>query len=232
MDIIQKFLTPNQYSRPQRKLEKINKIVVHWVGNAGSTAEGNRNYFESLKSGQTYITKNGQKAYTYASSHYVIGLNGEIIQCIPESEWAYCSNSMNKESISIENCHPDWIGRFNISTYNSLIQLCADICKRYNLNPLTDIIRHYDVISAGGKDCPRWFVNNPADWEKFKKDVDLYIKEKELTWREILKKTSANPQDWEKAINTIVELAKDANIGELDIFQYLPNLIENIHNSK
>ena len=41
-----------------------------------------------------------------------------------------------------------------------------------------------------------------------------------------------NMKDWEKAISVMVELAKDSNIGELDIFQYLPQLIENIHNSK
>lgn len=53
-----------------------------------------------------------------------------------------------------------------------------------------------------------------------------------MTWQEILQKLSANPQDWEKAINTMVKLAKEANIGELDIFQYLPDLIEKIYNNK
>lgn len=57
-------------------------------------------------------------------------------------------------------------------------------------------------------------------------------KVKEMTWLEILQKISANPQDWEKAINTMVKLAKEANIGELDIFQYLPDLIEKIYNNK
>lgn len=52
---------------------------------------------------------------------------------------------------------------------------------------------------------------------------------KEMTWQEILQKTSANPADWEKAINTMVKLTKEANIGELDIFQYLPDLIEKIY---
>ena len=81
------------------------KLLFHWVGNAGSSAIANRNYFESLK--------NTHK--TYASSHYIIGLNGEIIRCIPEDEVAFHagSRSMNRKSIGIEDCHPDWGGKFN-----------------------------------------------------------------------------------------------------------------------
>ena len=37
----------NEYSRPGIPLEKINGIVVHYTANPGSTAEENRNYFES-----------------------------------------------------------------------------------------------------------------------------------------------------------------------------------------
>ena len=125
MNIEDRLLTINQYSRSGEKQNKIEKIVVHWVGNAGSSALGNRNYFESLATSHK----------TYASSHYIIGLNGEIIRCIPENEVAFHSGSysMNRKSIGIEDCHPDWEGKFNDNTYNSLVELCADICKRYNL---------------------------------------------------------------------------------------------------
>ena len=79
MEIQDKLLTINSYSRSGEKQNKIEKIVVHWVGNAGSSAIANRNYFENLKDSHK----------TYASSHYVIGLNGEIIRCIPENEVAF-----------------------------------------------------------------------------------------------------------------------------------------------
>lgn len=171
MEIIKNLLTPNKYSRPQRKLENVTKIAVHYVGNPGSSAEGNRNYFESLKVGKSYTTKNGQKAYLYASSHYIIGLKGEIMQCIPEEEWAYCTNAANKYSISIECCHPASDGKFTNETYNSLVELCADLCIRYELNPLTDLIRHYEITK---KICPKWFVDNPKEWDLFK----LKVKEK------------------------------------------------------
>lgn len=165
MQIKQMLLTPNKYSRPQIKLSKVTAVAVHYVGNPGSTAEGNRNYFESLKSGA-----NG----TYASSHYIIGLQGEIVQCTPENEQSYCTNQANSYTISIEHCHPDGTGKPTAQTYDSLIELVADLCKRYKLNPLKDIIRHYDVT---GKMCPLWFVKNSDEWDNFKKNVQAKIKE-------------------------------------------------------
>lgn len=143
MEIIQMFLTPNKYSRPGIKLEKVLKIAVHYVGNAGSSAKNNRNYFENQKNGGRYV-----------SSHFIIGLSGEIIQCIPLDEWSYCTNEANGYSISIECCHPDSSGKFTAATEKSLAELCAYLCKKFGLDPMTDIIRHYDVT---GKQCPLYW---------------------------------------------------------------------------
>ena len=41
-------LTPNPYSRPQKPLEEVRGIVVHYVANPCSTARENRSYFEQL----------------------------------------------------------------------------------------------------------------------------------------------------------------------------------------
>lgn len=159
MNIEERLLTINPYSRSGEKQNKIENIIVHWVGNAGSSAIANRNYFENLATSHK----------TYASSHYVIGLNGETIRCIPENEVAFHSGSysMNRKSIGIENCHPAWDGKFNENTYNSLVELCAEICKRYVLS-VNNIIRHYDVT---GKNCPKYYVEHEDEWIKFKNDV-------------------------------------------------------------
>ncbi|PYG88508.1 N-acetylmuramoyl-L-alanine amidase [Ruminiclostridium sufflavum DSM 19573] len=170
MKITEMLLTPSLYNRQQTKIN-VTKIAVHYVGNPNSTALANRNYFESLSKSRT----------TKASSHYIIGLQGEIIRCIPEKEQSICTNSANPYSISIECCHPDTTGKFKETTYNALIELCADICRRYNLNPLADIIRHYDVT---GKICPKWFVDNPKEWEVFRNKVNVAI---EMTFEEALK---------------------------------------------
>lgn len=168
MEIQEKLLTINPYSRSGESQNRIENIVVHWVGNAGSSAIANRNYFENLQ--------NTHK--TYASSHYVIGLDGEIIRCIPEDEVAFHagSYSMNRKSIGIEDCHPDWDGKFNENTYNSLVELCADICKRYELS-VDNIIRHYDVT---GKNCPKYYVEHKDEWIKFKNDVAKKIGQAEV----------------------------------------------------
>ena len=159
MKIEKMLLTPNPYSRPQIAIGTIKNIIIHWVGNAGSSAINNRNYFENLKTGNNN---------TYASSHYIIGLKGEIIQCIPENEVAYHANSANNHSIGIENCHPDWEGKLNAATYASLIDLCVELCKRYNLSPETALLRHYDIT---GKDCPKYYVRHIEAWKQLKKDV-------------------------------------------------------------
>lgn len=157
MKITEMFLTPNKYSRPGIKLEKVTKIAVHYVGNPKSTAKNNRDYFENLKNTHE----------RYVSAHFVIGLEGEIIQCIPLNEWSYCTNQANGYSISIECCHPDSTGKFNKATENSLAELCTYLCRKFGLTA-DDIIRHYDVT---GKHCPLWYVSHPQDFKAFKGNV-------------------------------------------------------------
>lgn len=154
-------LTVNEDSRPGTPLEKINGIVIHYTANPGSTAQENRDYFEGLK--DTHETQ--------ASSHFIVGIQGEIIQCIPSSEIAYASTSRNKDTLAIECCHPDESGKFSTKTYDSLVQLCAWLCGKFNLE-VDSIIRHYDVQ---GKNCPKYYVENEKEWEKFKQDVTAYI---------------------------------------------------------
>ena len=143
MKITEMFLTPSKYVRPQFKLEKVTKIAVHYVGNPNTSALANRNYFENC----------GKTGARYVSSHYIIGLEGEIIQCIPLNEWSYCTNQANGYSISIECCHPDNTGKFTDATETSLAELCVFLCKKFGLTA-EDIIRHYDVT---GKQCPLYW---------------------------------------------------------------------------
>lgn len=153
-------LTPNPFSRPEKPLTQVNGIVVHYVANPCSTARENRNYFENLKK-QTGANP------TSVSSHFVIGLEGETVQCVPMNEVAYASNNRNSDTISIECCHPDETGKFYDSTYESLVNLCAYLCRQFNLKP-ENIIRHYDVT---GKICPKYFVDYPEEWDQFHDDV-------------------------------------------------------------
>ena len=161
MTIKNAYLTHN---RPGTKRTKTTAIAVHWVGNPGSSAMANRNYFNSTNRA--------------VSSNYIVGLQGEVICCIPDEEVSWCTNQANSYTVSIETCHPDATGKFNTATYNALVELTAQLCKKYGLDPQKGgVIRHFDVT---GKVCPKWFVpkknggtdtDRGANWAKFKADV-------------------------------------------------------------
>ena len=134
-------------------LEGIRDIVIHYVGNPGSTAQQNRDYYANPSS--------------EVSSHFVIGLKGEIIQCIPLHEKSSASNHRNKDTISIEVCHPDESGKFTDASYQSLVKLTAWLLDVCDLDS-NDVIRHYDIT---GKQCPLYFVTHEDAWEQFKQEI-------------------------------------------------------------
>ena len=152
-------LTPNPYSRPETPVQKVNAIVIHYVGNPGTSAAANRSFFEGLAvSGETY-----------ASSNFIVGLEGEILQCVPVNEVAYCSSDRNSDTVSIEVCHPDSEGQFTEASMASLVKLTAWLCEAFHLSA-DDVIRHYDVT---GKECPLYYVHHPEAWEGLKEAVAL-----------------------------------------------------------
>lgn len=161
LPITEDFLAVNEYSRPGLPLTTNPQyIVIHYTANPGSTAKENRDYFNNLK----------DTAQTYASAQFVIGLEGEIIQCVPCNEMAYCSNSLNEICISIEMCHPDDTGSFEDATYNNCVYLVARLMNYYHMD-MDHLIRHYDVT---GKNCPKYFVEHEERWEVFKEFVRQY----------------------------------------------------------
>lgn len=156
------FLTPNEYSRPGEELREVNSIFVHYTANRNTSAAQNRSYFESLK--DTHERS--------ASAHFIIGYDGEIIQCVPFEEIAYAVKTRNYDSISIECCYKSADGSFTKETYDSLIHLLAYLVKKYGLST-DDILRHYD---CGGKKCPLYYVEHEDDWEQLKRDVEKLLK--------------------------------------------------------
>ena len=158
--ITEKFLTPNEYSRPGEELPEVTEIFVHYTANAGTSAAQNRSYFENL----------GITGETSASAHFVIGYEGEIIQCLPLSEIGYAVKEHNYNSISIECCYLQENGKFEDATYDSLIQLLGWLLKEYDLGP-SAVLRHYD---SSGKKCPKYYVEHEEAWEKLLEDLEAY----------------------------------------------------------
>lgn len=169
------FLKPNPFSRPKTKLAKVSGICIHWIGNTGTSADANRGYFDRLAN----QNPKDMKADRYASAHAIVGLLGEIIQCIPWLERAYHVGAKtykpealkrldttypNARMIGLEACHEDESGRPNDTTLYSLVCITAFLCYKFNLDPKKDIYRHYDIT---GKKCHKFYVDNPNEWKSF-----------------------------------------------------------------
>lgn len=152
------FLTVSEYSRPGDSLSEVKNIFVHYTANLNTSAAQNRNYFEHLKDNHDVPG---------ASAHFIIGIEGEILQIIPLDEMAYAVQTRNEDSISIECCYKYENGQFTQETYDSLIKLLAWLADTYELEP-DDILRHYD---CGGKKCPLYYVDHEDAWRILKRDV-------------------------------------------------------------
>lgn len=150
-------LEKNPYSRPGTELNNVRNIFVHYTANKGTSAAQNRSYFANL-------AESGERS---ASAHFIIGYEGEILQCIPLEEEAYAVRGRNSDSVSIECCYLSEDGAFTQSTYNSLTKLLAWLCGEYGLSE-QDILRHYD---EGGKKCPLYYVDHEDEWEQLLGDV-------------------------------------------------------------
>ena len=164
--ITQCFIHINPVSRPAIALDSVDYIVIHYVGNPGSTAMGNREYFDSLDN------PNVEGAGRQASAQLIVGLEGEVIQCLPLNEVAYATGvaDLNRRTISIEVCHPDWEGKFSDVTYRSLVKLTAWLLQQEGLTP-DRLLRHHD---CSGKLCPIYYVEHPEAWEQLKADIAEY----------------------------------------------------------
>ena len=67
-DYVEQDLLPvNEYSRCGDKLQRVNAVVIHYVGNPNTTAWQNRSYFANL----------AHTGETSASGNLIVGLEGE-----------------------------------------------------------------------------------------------------------------------------------------------------------
>ena len=181
MKIKKDLLEINPFTRPGCQLLSVRKIVLHYVGNPGTTARQNVNWIKSLKN-QDPTDGIDDK---YASAHYFVD-DKEIIQVIPDDERAYhvgakeyteyglsISSYPNARTIGIEFCHPDENGKPNYCTYKHIIELCKHLCSHHHLNPMEDITTHHAIT---GKDCPRYYIKTPTEFFRLKDDVKRGLK--------------------------------------------------------
>ena len=125
--------------------QAVTLIVVH--ATAGGTLDSVARWFASPKAG--------------VSAHYIIGKDGEVVQCVREAERAWHAGDslwrgkqdVNGFSAGIELVNAnDGRDPYPAAQVAALVDLCADIAKRH---PVRDIASHAEVaIPAGRKSDP------------------------------------------------------------------------------
>lgn len=168
----EKFINVNEYSRPGMKLTDVRKLVLHYTANNGAGAENHYKYIGNLKD-------------RYASAHIFVDKD-EALNIIPLNEVAYHANDIQKYvngqpyrgiselkpnanylSIGVEMCL-EKDGSFHKDTIERTENVFVELCKKFKLDPIKDIVRHFDVTS---KNCPAPWVKNTAKFTDFKKAV-------------------------------------------------------------
>lgn len=143
-----KYTTPNKTKR----IEKISKITIHHSASI-QDAESIARYFS--------------RGDAQASANYIIGKDGEIVCLVPEEYRAWTSSSRwnDQKAITIEvsnsSLKPNW--EISDKAMKSLIALCIDICKRYNIKPLyngtkTGTFTFHCMFTA--TECPGAYIKN------------------------------------------------------------------------
>lgn len=110
-----------------------------------------------------------------ASCNYGIGTDGKIALCVEEKNRSWCSssNSNDQRAVTIE-CASDMKTPYamNSKVYNSLVELCTDICKRNGKKKLLWLGSEDKTLNYNPKSdemvltVHRWFANKscPGDW--------------------------------------------------------------------
>lgn len=159
INIDTRLLDISETTRPNEKLKGVYKIVLHDAPLRNKSGIKNRNYINDLRF-QDNI---------FCSYHYIIGLNGEIINLIPEKEISIHTGNIEFDfhSISIALCSYT-LENFSNKTLVSLKILSKALLKKYNLDTNYDLIRCYDFIN---RRSPIIFVDNSYFYYDFKENI-------------------------------------------------------------
>ena len=151
MKLIKVFLNDNDCYKTKRTI-KIKGLMLHSVGCPQPKAQ--------------VFVKNWNGDVGVCVHAFVDGLTGTIYQTLPWNHRAWhCGGAGNNTHIGIEMCEPDCIKyvagsqfictdlkrakEIATTTYNASVELFAQLCNTYNLNPLTDIVSHKEAHKQG-----------------------------------------------------------------------------------
>lgn len=154
-------------SRSGESLSKVRFLVSHDTGNPGSTAYGNRNYFEN--------SNPSASAHTFIDDRYIL----EIIP-LNEKAWHVRYNvskdnqmfgdDANDAAIGIELCHG---GKIDFQeAYSRYVWYHAYLCDKFDLTPKEDIVAHSTLDPSRRSDPQNALNRHGISWSDFIQDVD------------------------------------------------------------
>lgn len=150
-------ISPNKNSPRNHKIDTITPHCV--VGQLSAESIGG------------CFTSRGRQA----SCNYGIGNDGRIVLVVDEKDRSWCTSSSSNDNraVTIE-CASDKTSPYamNGAVYESLVRLCADICKRNGIQKLLWLGSKEMTLSYTPKSgeavltAHRWFANKscPGDW--------------------------------------------------------------------
>ena len=150
------------------RTEKVSKITIHHMaGDLGAEA-----------CAKMHLTGSRE-----ASANYYIGSDGVICAGVAEDRRAWTSSSRwnDQRAITIEVANnskaPEW--KISSAAYLSLINLCADICKRYGITPKYDGTKNATLTEHrmfAQTECPGPYIHNLLQTGRIEEDIAALIK--------------------------------------------------------
>ena len=171
-----------------------------------------------------------------ASVHAFVQADGKVYQIMPWNFRAWhCGGAANDTHVGVEMTEPDCItyisgSRFTCSnleraraqvrgTYNTAVELFAKLCKQYRLDPLKDIISHYEgsqkgVASDHGDPEHLWRgLSMGYTMDGFRKAVKATMEEDDMTREQTMQliNDAVKPlnQQIQALVNTVASFSKD-----------------------
>jgi len=204
MNIIQRILPLNHRLRIEGSYNKTT-ITVHSTGNAGSTAENERDWLDNKSNTRD------------ASWHYVVGEN-VIIQALPDDAEAWhCGDSKgNKYSLAVEVCESG----DRRKTLINAAEFVAYKAEMLGLNE-NEIVRHFDWT---GKNCPRIlidsnYIKDGMDWQWFIGEVKEFMAKitqeefNEMLDNYLSERANQKPSEWSQNARNWAE-SNDIFVGD------------------
>ena len=148
MNIKKYYLTKSLNTRRFEKMKEIKYIIITSSKYNGFSALKNRNIIEKLK----------YKEDNEFSCHFIIDINGTILNIIPEREKAICSRNINYDNKSISIMLTlNKNGKYEKEELISLKKLIHTLKRRYDIKS-ENILTEFDI---NGSRKPILFCDEP-----------------------------------------------------------------------